>query len=49
MNLQALLKTVFYRLGYSIKRVRPRRSMAARVEDLPVSFLADKWMLRKTA
>lgn len=33
MNLQSLLKTVFYRLGYSIKRVRPRRSSTADAQD----------------
>ncbi len=29
MNLQSILKTALYRLGYSIKRVRPRRDPAA--------------------
>ena len=29
MNLQSLLKTVLYRFGYSIKRLRPRRAVAA--------------------
>lgn len=33
MNLQSLVKTVLYRLGYSIKRVRPRRSSAPGAGD----------------
>jgi len=33
MNLQSLVKTVLYRLGYSIKRVRPRRSIAPGAGD----------------